>query len=101
MFFGGLDGKVTSHPTKEPCQNSPSPREPEPTSNRVPLAASWDLTSRRIGKNRAARLSKPAYPPREPCHRYKTLDLAPVVFVKKAAEQNRDGIRYPKDDAHP
>src|ERR1022692_3112388 len=82
MLFNGREGKLTSHPTKGPAQNSPTPREPEPTSNRAPPVVSWDLNSRRIGKNRAARLSNPDHPPCIACHRYKILDLAPVIDRK-------------------
>jgi hypothetical protein len=99
MFFTGGDGKVRSHPTKGPLQYSPNPREPEPTSNRPSSLGlgGRDLNSRRIGKKREARLSKSAYPPRVPGRRNKTFDFAPVVIVKKMAQQNCDSIGTPKD----
>src|ERR1700683_2291403 len=97
MFFTGRAAKATSHPKKLPVQNSPSPRAPEPTSNTTPPSGSLDRNSRRMGKNRAARLSNPAYPSQVTDHGYKTFNLGPVVPIEKAAEQKGDGIEHSKN----
>src|SRR5258708_10002510 len=97
MFCSGRKEKATSHPTNETSQNSPSPIAPEPTSNKLPPTGRFDLSSRRIGKKRAARLSNTDYPPGIPCRRHETLDFVPVILIEESAQQNSSTVKHSKD----
>src|ERR1700739_3868161 len=94
----GREVKVVSQPTNGPFQNSPRPIEPDPTSTSVPPTGSKVLSSRRMGKNSAPRLSKAGYPPCVARSGDIGLKASPVVVVEESAQQDDQAINCTEDE---
>jgi hypothetical protein len=88
MCFTGRAEKVKSHPTKGPLQNSPSPSEPEPTSEERAASRKFgpQLSQNREKSSSAIQQSGFSSPGIEA--RYETLICIPVkIWLRGMAMQ--------------